>query len=161
MRRAKGHHGSQAAVMSLLLVALLAVLIQASAASTRALLQDGSCSSSKPCPDKANCCSKYGYCGSTSDYCGDGCINGPCYSNPLPPTSPSPPGSGWKSFFTKADFEAWFPNRKKDFYTYEEFSKAASAYPTFGNSGSTAVNKREIAAFFGNVQQESGGTKNS
>ncbi|KAG0582030.1 hypothetical protein M758_3G027300 [Ceratodon purpureus] len=157
MWRGQGYHGSHAAVM---LVVLLAVLmIQGSAASTRALLQDVTCSSSKACPDNANCCSQWGYCGSTSDYCGVGCINGPCYSNPPPttPPPPGPPGSSWKSFFTKAVFEAWFPNRKKNFYTFEEFSKAASAYPTFGNNGSTAANKREIAAFFGNVQQESGG----
>ncbi|THU66769.1 hypothetical protein C4D60_Mb05t17710 [Musa balbisiana] len=30
------------------------------------------------------CCSKYGYCGTGDDYCGDGCQSGPCYSSSTP-----------------------------------------------------------------------------
>lgn len=33
------------------------------------------------------CCSKYGYCGTTSDYCGEGCQAGPC-------TNSAPSGGG-------------------------------------------------------------------
>ena len=139
----------------LVLVALLAV-IQGAAGSrssftARSLLQDGSCSESRPCPDSSNCCSQYNFCGTGDLYCGTGCKNGPC-------TGTNPPGgTGWASFFTKSVFEGWFPNRLQNFYTYEAFTAAAAAYPTFGTSGSVDDQKREIAAFFGNVQQESGG----
>src|SRR5690606_38725706 len=34
------------------------------------------------------CCSKFGYCGNTSDYCGTACQSGPCT---MPPTAPNPP----------------------------------------------------------------------
>ena len=27
------------------------------------------------------CCSKFGYCGKTSDYCGEGCKSGPCWGS--------------------------------------------------------------------------------
>jgi chitinase len=139
------HHHVGAAVV---VVALLAV-IQGAAGSrssfmARSLLQDGSCSSSSPCPDPSDCCSEWGYCGTTSDYCGQGCQNGPCTT-------------GWASFFPQSVFEGWFPNRLQNFYTYGAFTAAASAFPAFGTTGSLDDQKREIAAFFGNVQQESGG----
>ncbi|CAN0926541.1 Chitinase 4 [Linum grandiflorum] len=43
----------------------------------------------------------------------------------------------------------------KSFYTRETFLSAAGAYPAFG-SGSDADSKREIAAFFAHVTQETG-----
>jgi len=46
-----------------------------------------------PCADSSLCCSKYGYCGSTSDYCGTGCQSGPCTGSTPPPTSPPPSSS--------------------------------------------------------------------
>lgn len=27
------------------------------------------------------CCSQWGYCGTTADYCGDGCQSGPCWAS--------------------------------------------------------------------------------
>ena len=63
---------------------------------------------------------------------------------------------GWSSFLTKAVFEGYFPNRVP-FYTYEAFQTAAEAYPAFGTSGTLDDQKRELAAFLGNVNQESGG----
>jgi chitinase len=182
------HHHVGAAVV---VVALLAV-IQGAAGSrssfmARSLLQDGSCSSSSPCPDPSDCCSEWGYCGTTSDYCGQGCQNGPCTgsgggtcssSSPCPNPSDccsewgycgtttdycgqgcqnGPCTTGWASFFPQSVFEGWFPNRLQNFYTYGAFTAAASAFPAFGTTGSLDDQKREIAAFFGNVQQESGG----
>jgi chitinase len=144
------HHHVGAAVV---LVALLAVIQGAvgsrSSFMARSLLQDGSCSSSSPCPDPSYCCSQYGYCGTTTDYCGQGCKNGPCTG--------SGGATGWASFFPQSVFEGWFPNRLQNFYTYGAFTAAASAFPAFGTTGSLDDQKREIAAFFGNVQQESGG----
>ncbi|GLJ06617.1 hypothetical protein SUGI_0043270 [Cryptomeria japonica] len=40
------------------------------------------------------CCSKYGYCGTTPDYCGEGCKEGPCNAkSPPSPAAPAPSGS--------------------------------------------------------------------
>ncbi len=33
------------------------------------------------CPDPSHCMSKWGYCGTGPDYCGDGCQGGPCNGN--------------------------------------------------------------------------------
>ncbi|CAM6096403.1 unnamed protein product [Calypogeia fissa] len=38
------------------------------------------------CPNNL-CCSQWGYCGTTQDYCGDGCQNGPCSSSDSPHSS--------------------------------------------------------------------------
>jgi hypothetical protein len=32
------------------------------------------------CPDPNMCRSKWGYCGKGDEYCGDGCVAGPCYN---------------------------------------------------------------------------------
>lgn len=46
------------------------------------------------CADSTNCCSQWGYCGTTSDFCGTGCKGGPCTGTstpPPPPNTPPPP----------------------------------------------------------------------
>ena len=42
----------------------------------------------KYCEDPSQCCSQYMYCGPSSDpdYCGDGCLGGPCWSTGANPT---------------------------------------------------------------------------
>ena len=56
---------------------------------------------------------------------------------------------------TENMFNSWFPN-KISFYTYTGFMNAVNSYyPAFGKTGSDTVRKQEIAAFFGNTQQES------
>eukprot|EP00252_Welwitschia_mirabilis_P025563 TRINITY_DN8035_c0_g1_i1.p1 TRINITY_DN8035_c0_g1~~TRINITY_DN8035_c0_g1_i1.p1 ORF type:complete len:232 (+),score=-3.72 TRINITY_DN8035_c0_g1_i1:84-779(+) len=45
----------------------------------------------------------------------------------------------------------------KGVYTYSGFINAANTFPKFGTSSSDEVNKREIAAFFGNAAHETGG----
>lgn len=60
---------------------------------------DGSCGATfgnTVCGDWAqgSCCSMYGYCGSTTAHCGEGCQNGPCDQAPglpAPAASPAPP----------------------------------------------------------------------
>jgi hypothetical protein len=42
-------------------------------------MEGDECSSTNPCANNL-CCSGYGYCGSDSDSCGDGCISGSCGS---------------------------------------------------------------------------------
>jgi len=47
------------------------------------------CGPNVPCADGL-CCSQWGYCGSSPEYCGDCCQNN-CDGTPNPPPSPSPP----------------------------------------------------------------------
>nr|QEL09536.1 class VII chitinase [Pinus banksiana] len=42
----------------------------------------------------------------------------------------------------------------KTFYTYSDFINAANSFSSFGTTGTSDDNKREIAAFFGNVAHE-------
>jgi len=42
----------------------------------------------------------------------------------------------------------------KKFYTYSDFITAASSFSGFGTTGTSDDNKREIAAFFGNIVHE-------
>ena len=127
--------------------------------------QSGPCTSSSsssssgggcnpPC-DSDLCCSQYGYCGSTSDYCGTGCQSGPCTSS-----SSSSTGSGVSAIITSSIFNQFLPQRSSapasGFYTYAAFLAAASAYSGFGTSGSSTVQKRELAAFFANMAHETG-----
>lgn len=52
-----------------------------------ASLPSGSCNKDCPCA-KGLCCSSYGYCGNDKNYCGEGCINGPCYGAKKPAECP-------------------------------------------------------------------------
>ncbi|CAN6464271.1 unnamed protein product [Victoria cruziana] len=106
------------------------------------------------------CCSKYGYCGTSAAYCGDGCQAGPCTG------SPTPSGGGTsvadivtQDFFSGIINQAADSCEGKSFYTRDAFLSAVSSYPTaagFGTSGTADDNKREIAAFFANAAHETG-----
>ncbi|CAN6823466.1 hypothetical protein Bca4012_028703 [Brassica carinata] len=99
------------------------------------------------------CCSRSGYCGTTDEYCGEGCKEGPCKnSGPGDPTV-SLEETVTPEFFNSILSQATESNCPgKGFYTHETFMAAASAYPSFGAS----ISKREIAAFFAHVAQETG-----
>ncbi|KAL6903625.1 hypothetical protein ACP4OV_004438 [Aristida adscensionis] len=86
------------------------------------------------------CCSKYGFCGTTSDYCGDGCQSGRA-TRATAAAAASQAGNGCEG---------------KGFYTRQAFVTAARAYPGFAHGGSDADGKREIAAFFAHVTHETG-----
>ncbi len=60
------------------------------------------------------------------------------------------------SLFSRQQFEQLFPHRNK-VYTYDAFITAAKAFPLFCGEGSIAVRKKELAAFWANVCQETGG----
>lgn len=98
------------------------------------------------------CCSKFGWCGSTSDYCGDGCQS-QCGSG----------GGGVGSIISRDTFNQMLKHRDdsgcegKGFYTYEAFIAAAKYFPDLGNNGDTATKKREIAAFLGQTSHETTG----
>eukprot|EP00253_Pinus_taeda_P004875 PITA_04875 len=106
------------------------------------------------------CCSKYGYCGTTSDYCGDGCQSGPCTSSGG--GCPSTGGGNVGTIISQSVFDglaggAASSCEGKGFYTYDAFIAAANAYSGFGTTGASDDQKRELAAFFANVMHETGG----
>lgn len=108
------------------------------------------------------CCSQYGYCGTTDDYCGSGCQSGcPGGNGGTPPSTPS--GSGSVSdIITSGIFDQFLSQRSASgcpsngFYTYAAFVSAAASQNGFGTTGSSTVAKRELAAFFANVAHETG-----
>ncbi|KAF2136877.1 carbohydrate-binding module family 18 [Aplosporella prunicola CBS 121167] len=69
-----------------------------SPANTNLVTTDGSCgvnANNAVCGDwpQGSCCSMYGYCGSTTSHCGDGCQSGPCTNGAeeqAPGASPAP-----------------------------------------------------------------------
>ncbi|KAL6652469.1 hypothetical protein ACP70R_011394 [Stipagrostis hirtigluma subsp. patula] len=101
------------------------------------------------------CCSKYGYCGKSGDYCGDGCRSGPCYSRGGGGGA-SVDGVVTDAFFNGIKSQAGNGCEGKGFYTRQAFLTAARAYPGFAHGGSDADGKREIAAFFAHVTHETG-----
>ena len=126
--------------------------------------QSGPCTSSSgggcnPACASNLCCSQYGYCGSTSAYCGAGCKSGPCTSS-----TSSSTGTGVSAIITSSIFNQFLPQRSyapaSGFYTHSGFLAAASAYSGFGTSGSSTVQKRELAAFFANMAHETGSKLN-
>ncbi|KAB1202581.1 Endochitinase PR4 [Morella rubra] len=101
------------------------------------------------------CCSQFGYCGTSNDYCGAGCREGPC-------TSSSPTGDDsvadivTDSFFNGILNQASGDCPGKSFYTRAAFLNALNSYSQFGQDGSADASKREIAAFFAHVTHETG-----
>ncbi|CAN6480863.1 unnamed protein product [Victoria cruziana] len=122
------------------------------------------------------CCSKWGYCGSTIDYCGEGC------------QSQCPGGGGGEggggsggggsggggsggggeggnltSIISEATFNEMLLHRDnvacpaRGFYTYSAFIAAAEFFPAFGNTGDDDTRKREIAAFLAQTSHETTG----
>ncbi|XP_065039653.1 chitinase 6-like [Musa acuminata AAA Group] len=102
------------------------------------------------------CCSKYGYCGTGDDYCGDGCQSGPCYSSSPPSNDVSVADIVTQSFFDGIIGQADGGCAGKSFYTRDAFLTAAGSYPTFGHTGTADDSKREIAAFFAHATHETG-----
>ena len=119
--------------------------------------QCGSQAGGVTCPNNL-CCSKFGWCGDTYDYCGPGCQS-QCGSTP----SPSPGGSGVSSLISRDMFEQMLKHRNdgacpaRNFYTYDAFIAAANAFSGFGTNGDTATRKREIAAFLAQTSHETTG----
>ncbi|KAJ6906479.1 hypothetical protein NC652_024033 [Populus alba x Populus x berolinensis] len=98
------------------------------------------------------CCSQFGWCGNTNDYCGTGC------------QSQCGGASGdLGSIISSAKFDEMLKHRNdggcpgKGFYTYNAFISAANAFPGFGTTGNADTRKREIAAFLGQTSHETTG----
>ncbi|XP_048336597.2 probable inactive chitinase-like protein LaCIC [Ziziphus jujuba] len=102
------------------------------------------------CPG-GQCCSKYGWCGTTPDYC-----NNECQSQ----CSGSDTGGG-DIPISRSTFDEMFKHRNdcpsKSFYSYDAFIAAAKAFPGFGTTGDDATRKKEIAAFLAQTSHETTG----
>lgn len=104
------------------------------------------------------CCSQWGYCGQTDDYCGEGCREGPCHGGGGANNGNSGGGGDavtlegtvTPEFFNSIINQARDNCAGKGFYSHNAFIAAANSYTTFGSS----ISKREIAAFFAHVTHE-------
>ncbi|XP_015951307.1 endochitinase-like [Arachis duranensis] len=102
------------------------------------------------------CCSQYGYCGNTNDYCGNGCQS---------QCGGSSGGSNGdvSSIITSSTFDEMLKYRNdprckgNGFYTYDAFLAAAGSFSGFGTTGDDATKRRELAAFFGQTSHETTG----
>ncbi|PIA65654.1 hypothetical protein AQUCO_00100868v1 [Aquilegia coerulea] len=100
------------------------------------------------------CCSQYGYCGNTQEFCGTGCQEGPC-------TTPSNNGASVADIVTPEFFNGIINQADggcpgKNFYTRDRFLEAVGSYSGFGTAGTQDDSKREIAAFFAHATHETG-----
>lgn len=104
------------------------------------------------------CCSQWGFCGTTEDYCGTGCKEGPCNTPPLAPSTHNVPVADivTPEFFNGILDQADAGCAGKNFYSRNVFLEALNSFSGFGQIGSIDDSKREIAAFFGHVTHETG-----
>ncbi|MCD9561303.1 Chitinase 5 [Datura stramonium] len=113
---------------------------------------------------EGSCCSKWGYCGTGNNYCGEGCQAGPCYTTSSPNNNYNYNYNNIKgisdivteSFFNGIANQADSDCEGKGFYTRYAFLEALNSYPRFATVGSSDDNKREIAAFFAHLTHETG-----
>ncbi|KAJ7550567.1 hypothetical protein O6H91_07G106600 [Diphasiastrum complanatum] len=132
----------------------------------RAQLQCGSGAGNKVCSGGL-CCSKYGYCGTSDAYCGNGCQSGRCTGSSGGggggSTGGTPSGQGISSIITNSVFDNMLKHRNEQscpahgFYTYSAFLNAASSFKEFGTTGDLATQKKELAAFFAQTSHETTG----
>ncbi|KAG8074561.1 hypothetical protein GUJ93_ZPchr0006g46064 [Zizania palustris] len=151
-------------------LAVAAMLATAFTVAVRAE-QCGSQAGGAVCPN-CLCCSQFGWCGSSSAYCGNGCQSqcSGCGASPTPPSGggPTPPsggggGSGVASIVSRSLFDQILLHRNdaacpaRNFYTYDAFVAGANAFPAFATTGDTDTRKREVAAFLAQTSHETTG----
>lgn len=128
--------------------------------------QCGSQAGGAVCPNGL-CCSKFGFCGSTDTYCGDGCQS-QCKSSPTP-TIPTPSTGGGGGgdvgrLVPSSLFDQMLKYRNdgrcagRGFYTYDAFIAAARSFNGFGTTGDDNTKKKELAAFLAQTSHETTGT---
>ncbi|PON82707.1 Glycoside hydrolase [Trema orientale] len=107
------------------------------------------------CPN-GYCCSIYGRCGNTWDYCQPGKCQSQCHT-----PSPPPPHDAPVADIISSDlFEEMLSHRndplceRQQFYTYDAFIAAANRFPSFGTTGDLSTRKREVAAFLAQTSHE-------
>jgi hypothetical protein len=97
------------------------------------------------CPSSAPCCSRWGFCGSTIEYCGDGCRSGPCIDNVSNNTRNNISGY----IITKAIFQCAFPLLNTELLIRR--------FQALQESQWSPVNKEEAAIFLSHVSHETDG----
>ncbi|PNY03433.1 class I chitinase, partial [Trifolium pratense] len=125
--------------------------------------QCGSQANGAVCPNGL-CCSKFGYCGNTDQYCGAGCQS-QCKSTSTPtPTTPTPSGGGDVArLIPQSLFDQMLKYRNDGrcvghgFYTYDAFIAAARSFNGFGSTGDDNTKKKELAAFLAQTSHETTG----
>nr|AAD11407.1 hevein-like protein [Sambucus nigra] len=112
------------------------------------------------------CCSFWGFCGSTYQYCEDGCQS-QCRDTarltdlPRALLRPTNNRNAISKMISKSLFNEMFKHRNdcpsRGFYSYEAFITAAGSFPGFCTSGDVATRKRELAAFLSQTSQATTG----
>jgi chitinase len=97
------------------------------------------------CPISAPCCSRWGFCGSTVEYCGDGCQSGACIDN----NSTNDANDNGTNVITKAIFRCAFPLLNA--------TMLARRFQGFKEAQWLPVNKDEAAIFLSHVSHETDG----
>ncbi|XP_060205096.1 endochitinase 3-like [Lycium barbarum] len=141
-------------------LSVLAILLIPSVLAERCGKQAGGA----PCPS-GYCCSNYGWCGTTADYCDlDKCQSQrPSPSPPFTPPPPTPSGADITEIITGELFDKLLLRRNdnrcpaKGFYNYDAFVQAARYFPGFATTGDITDRKRELAAFLAQTSHETNG----
>jgi chitinase len=97
------------------------------------------------CPTSAPCCSRWGFCGSTTEYCGFGCQSGPCIYN----NNGNEGNNNDRHVITKAIFRCAFPSLNAELL--------AQRLQGFKETQWSPVNKDEAAIFLSHVSHETDG----
>ena len=100
---------------------------------------------SQACPDSNMCRSKWGYCGTGDEYCGQGCTAGPCFGGN------GNTGSGDGSIITDQTFSCVFNTI--------DAGTRANRFSGLKKSGWKPANKDEAAVFLAHVFHETDGLK--
>ncbi|CAN8318248.1 unnamed protein product [Cochlearia groenlandica] len=98
------------------------------------------------------CCSQFGYCGITMDYCGRTCRSGPCRSGTNQSGADLVGTIVTQGFFNNIINQASNTCAGKRFYTRDSFINATNTFPSFANT----VTKPEIATMFAHFTYETG-----
>ncbi|GMJ12666.1 PATHOGENESIS-RELATED 3, basic chitinase [Hibiscus trionum] len=119
-----------------------------------------------PCPGGL-CCSKWGFCGTTADYClpENGCQMNCTGGDDGGGDDDDDPvdGGALGEILSREMFDAMLPYRNDsrcyavNFYRYSAFIEAAKSYPAFAATGDEETRKREVAAFLGQTSHETTG----
>jgi len=91
------------------------------------------------CPASAPCCSKWGHCGSTAEYCGAGCQSGPCIND----------NDNSTYIITKAIFQCAFPSLNATMFDRR--------FQGLKETQWSPVNRDEAAIFLSHVSHENDG----
>ncbi|KAG8501589.1 hypothetical protein CXB51_003911 [Gossypium anomalum] len=104
------------------------------------------------------CCSQFGWCGSTANYCTVPGCQSQCSGS-----GPAPGPGGLTNLISRETFDRMLLHRNdggcpaRGFYTYDAFIAAARSFPAFATTGDQPTRKREIAAFLAQTSHETTG----